>query len=47
MMSTILRLLSLISPMVDTTRATTSPPWLAVLDASPASALAWRALSAF
>jgi len=37
----------LISPMVATTSATTAPPRLAMPAASPASLLAWRALSAF
>ncbi len=36
-----------ISPMVATTCSTTAPPWLATCEADAASALAWRALSAF
>ncbi|MNM98411.1 hypothetical protein D3C81_1109420 [compost metagenome] len=47
MISTTLREAPLISFIVSTTRPTTSPPFMAICDASPASTPAWRALSAF
>ena len=47
MMSEIFRLLALMSYMVETTRLTTSPPWLATPLAPEASCAAWRAVSAF
>ena len=47
MMSAILWLLSSMPFIVLTTSATTSPPWVATVEALRASWLAWRALSAF